>query len=542
MLHRPRRVRAVLAHVLVITFTAFSASAEFLLNEVLYDPPGADGDLEFVELMLAGAESLDTAGLRLEFCNGSAPGEWRTLWSGAPSPPLAPGSLFLVGETGVSGADVHVALDLQNGPEALRLSRGETLLDLLGYGADLDPSLYEAWPAEDCSGLSLARRPDGVDSDQNVLDWFAVPPTPGELNLPDFLVRLERAEAPWLPLAPGEPCSLRVVLRNDGGLAWPAPLPVLADGIPRIDAPALAPGAKVELLLPLPPPAPGLSRVLLRAGDDSLSLPLRAGLGALQITELLFAPDGGEPEWIELLCREELSGLSDYRLEDLGGTSADFKPPPLAAGERILLTGDPDALLSSHPALDPARVLSLSPWPSLANGGSADAAPGWSDGLRLSDAEGRRVDGLLYRGDWIPAKGWSIERLDDFAAGGLPPWAPCPTGSTPLAGAVAPGFDREEPLVLQPNPFDPERERLWIGVRATGSRLELRIFDAAGRPVQRLEGSLGAGRLRLPWDGRDDRGRHLADGAYPLLARWRDPAGRVRELRAVVGLIRREGS
>jgi len=141
------------------------ARAGLLLNEVLYDPEGADGDGEFVELIATGPESLALAGLRLEFCNGATPGAWELLWSGELQ--LAPGALFLLGEPAVAGADVTLDLDLQNGPEAIRLCRGEEVLDLLGYGEGLDPSLTEAWPAADPSGQSLARQPDGVDTEQN---------------------------------------------------------------------------------------------------------------------------------------------------------------------------------------------------------------------------------------------------------------------------------------------------------------------------------------------------------------------------------------
>ena len=82
MRRRRRRVRILIAPILFTLCVAAPASAEFLLNELLYDPPGADGDLEFVELILAGAESLGTSGLLLEFCNGSTPGDWRLLWAG----------------------------------------------------------------------------------------------------------------------------------------------------------------------------------------------------------------------------------------------------------------------------------------------------------------------------------------------------------------------------------------------------------------------------------------------------------------------------
>ncbi|MBM4116489.1 hypothetical protein FJ251_01925 [bacterium] len=518
------------------------ARAGLVLNEVLYDPEGTDGDGEFVELFAAGAESLALAPVRLEFCNGANPGAWELLWSGELR--LAPGALFLLAEAGVPGADVVLALDLQNGPEAIRLRLGGETLDLLGYGDGLDPALYEAWPAPDPTGLSLARQPDGVDTNQNALDWFAAPPSPGALNLPAFRAALEAVTPPWLPIAPGAPCSLTVRAANTGAAAWPSSLVLAVDGQARGALPAAAAGERASARIPLPALPAGEHALALVLQDpagaaaDSLSLPLRVGLGPLVLDEVLFAPLTGASEWVECRAREPISGFEDFRLADLGGSEARFRPPPLAAGERLLLCADREALLAAEPGLDPGRVLALSPWPSLANAGSAAQAPGWTDGLRLDSPDGRRADALLYRGDWIPARGVSLERVVDFGAGGCAPWAPCPVGASPLAGSGAPAPAATAGLRLAPNPFDPDRERLWVDLRAPGEALELRIFDAAGRPVQALSGSLGAGLARLVWDGRDAQGQALADGAYPLLARWQDAAGARREQRAVIGLRR----
>jgi len=331
---------------------------------------------------------------------------------------------------------------------------------------------------------------------------------------------------------------------NAGAAAWPAPLVLAVDGLPRGALPVAAAGERARAQLALPALPVGEQTLALALLDpagglaDSLRLPLRVGLGPLVIDELLFAPLTGASEWVECRARAPIGGLEEYRLADLGGSEARFRPPPLATDERLLLCADREALLAALPGLDPTRVLELSPWPSLANTGSADEAPGWTDGLRLDGPDGRRWDALLYRGDWIPARGVSLERVAEFAAADCAPWAASPLGSSPLAGSGAPAPAAAAGLHLAPNPFDPDRERLWVDLRAPGEALELRIFDAAGRPVQTLTGSLGAGLARLVWDGRDAEGRALADGAYPLLARWRDAAGARREGRGVIGLRR----
>jgi len=64
-----------------------------------------------------------------------------------------------------------------------------------------------------------------------------------------------------------------------------------------------------------------------------------------------------------------------------------------------------------------------------------------------------------------------------------------------------------------PNPFNPEtRLSFFLPRRGT---VDLAIFDAGGRRVATLlRGPMEAGRHRVDWRGRDDRGRPLASGVY----------------------------
>ncbi len=70
-----------------------------LLNEVLYDPDGADGGLEFVELVarVGGDPAASLEGWVLETGNGAQPGDWTVAWVGGVGDRLA-GGLFLIGK------------------------------------------------------------------------------------------------------------------------------------------------------------------------------------------------------------------------------------------------------------------------------------------------------------------------------------------------------------------------------------------------------------------------------------------------------------
>ncbi len=533
----------ILTAMAALLLVASPSLADILINEVLYDPEGPDSGYEFVELMAVN-EGANLEGLRLEFCNGSDPGTWRTLWTGLAGVSLSAGALFLIGEEAVDPApQAVVSLGLQNGPEALRIVRGEEILDLLGYGPELSLDLCEAWPAGDApSGKSLARMPDGVDTNQNVLDFFARDPSPGALNDPDLALDILSARLPIPPPGSGEAWTLRVEVENLGRLPW-GEAPTLSVGSASMDLPRLEPGHSGNVDIRLHAPGPGPDELLIVAGGrdippDSLPLPYHVGFGPLLLSEVQFAPLTGRSEWVECLAPEGLSATGPWTLMDLSGASASFAPPALAPGERILLCQNREGVLQDHPGLPAARVLELDPWPSLANLGESWEWPPWTDGLRLRDETGLDSDGMLYHGEWITEKGRSLERLRLRAVSGASAWAPCALGSTPLAGPDPAASPREGAWSLEPQPFDPAREVVEFVLRENGEAARLRLFDAVGRPVQEIPGELSTGTLRLLWDGRDESGRDLPSGAYPFQISWRRSRGGEAHQRGVCLLLR----
>ena len=79
-------------------------AATLVLNEVLYDPPGADAGREFVEIYNASDVEVPIAGLVLETGDGARPGIWRRAWEGTHGA-LAPGAILLVGADSVAALE-----------------------------------------------------------------------------------------------------------------------------------------------------------------------------------------------------------------------------------------------------------------------------------------------------------------------------------------------------------------------------------------------------------------------------------------------------
>jgi len=558
----------------VLLLIPVAAAAGLRLNEVHYDPPGADGGHEFVELINAGASPAPLAGVTLEFANGAVGAVWSVRWTGAAADTLAAGGLWLLADRGWDGAaDAVVSLGLQNGPDAVRLRRGETVLDLLGYGELSDPALFEGRPhpgAED--GGSLARRPDGADSDDNAGDWAsASPPTPGRLNVARHSLRVvaSRVEPPCR-FAPARPFSLSVTLENDGLEAWPGGLVVLRDAADGLlaegDAPPLAPGGTGEWRGVWTPQGAGTYRPHLaaRVGPEALRLPLpalRVGVPPLRFTEVLPAPDPGAPEWIELTCGDGAPvDLGGWTLTDEGGEPRSLPERVLSPGERLLLCADPEVfaawaagrLAAGAPApcsVDPAghAARPTGGWPVLNNTAAADAP--YADRLILHDPEGIPADWTAWGGAWpLPPRGRSLERIE------LPPrgdpsraWAVCPAafGSTPAcpeaaaAGGDGGGALRAEPALV------PAGAGISFGFTLEGDEAmwDLSVLGPEGRTVRRLGGdALGPGPRTAVWDGRDDLGVRLPPGPRLVLLRVRDAEGRLLRRSVALVVLDREGS
>lgn len=157
-----------------------------LLSEVFYDAVGSDDGKVFVEL--AGTPGLSLAGFRLQGINGA---DGRVTVTLDLSGTFGADGLFVVADAGIGGvtqvvdADLVLDFDFQNGPDSvvLRDAMG-TVIDALGYGAGAAFFAGEGTPAPDVAAGESLQRLDGVDRDDNALDFALNPtPTPGSSPL-----------------------------------------------------------------------------------------------------------------------------------------------------------------------------------------------------------------------------------------------------------------------------------------------------------------------------------------------------------------------
>ena len=542
------RSLAVLVLAAAFALASPAARADLLLNEVLYDPDGPDEGQEFVELWNPDSAAVSLEGIVVEAGDGARPGSWTPLYAGAPGDSAGPHAAFLIPAAALRAA-------IQNGPDALRLTRAGAVLDLLGYGALTSPGLYRGAPAEDApSGQSLARVRDGVDTGSNAADWAAEPdPTPGRANHPDVRLSLARGsasldpEVPW----PGDAAILRVGVRNRGRLAleagrwrleasirrpagrdtaWSTMPAAIAAGV------TIVPGDSAGLRCALFAPAPGrfdVRAVLRDLGGgaetvaDTLVIRARSTATPLVVNEVAFR-DRGAGEWVELIAREDVADLGAFTLSDAGGRGygIDRGPAPRAAraGELLVLAESP-ALLRAAYALPESVVLGCSGgWPAL---NDTDGDDGLADRVRLIGADGVVSDAVPYRAEFTERQG-SLERLDAaLSSASARSWAECidPRAGTPgrpnsMHAPPADGAgDRlllASARVLRRRPGAPTAPVvLAFGETARGARVRVLVHDLLGRVRRHLvEGQRLLGEAAFVWDGRDDAGVPVPAGAY----------------------------
>ncbi|MBI4182348.1 MAG: lamin tail domain-containing protein [Candidatus Aenigmarchaeota archaeon] len=239
---------------MIVAVAVLPPAGAVVISEVLYDPAGTDGDNEFLELYNPSPQDADLAGWAVEFGDGFT-GTWnvRATLNNSRIPAFG---FFLIGEANVSGRDVTATLDLEGGPDAVRIKNAQgAVVDTVGYGALNFSNLFEGSPAPDVAGgHSLERRPgflqplagNGQDTQNNSADFLDNPvPEPQNSAVRESgSAQVQRIASPSQPsYLPG--ASVAITLnytffssqvglivreRNPFGIQNPSPVPDVVGG------------------------------------------------------------------------------------------------------------------------------------------------------------------------------------------------------------------------------------------------------------------------------------------------------------------------
>ena len=156
-----------------------------VINEINYDETGTDVD-EFVEIKNTGASSVDLNGMKLILVNGSTGSPYVTVVLN--NVMLAAGDYYVVGNSGVANLDQvgWASNTMQNGaPDGVLLTTsGDLVIDQMSYEGDMSTTEGTGAGTDpgDEIGVGLSRIPDGVDTNDNSVDFVLACSSPGTAN------------------------------------------------------------------------------------------------------------------------------------------------------------------------------------------------------------------------------------------------------------------------------------------------------------------------------------------------------------------------
>ena len=550
-----------------------AASPAVVINEVLYDPPGKDAGLEFVELLNRSGEAVALKAWKLETGNGAYEDRWSLEWTGADGDTLAAGGRVVIGEELVAPPpDFATELDLQNGPDACRLVAPDGSRDVVGWGEHTYEEYYEGDPvACPASGLAIGRDPDGSDTDRNAADFVALaeaspggpnrPPcdlavlaaglsrhTPGSCEVLDFVLTV--ANLGTAPCGSGGEAGVDIV-RADGA-ATSATAALGAE---------VAAGQSSRVVVSLANPGGGLYATVAwvraegdgRGVNDTLRSTLVLPPAPLVVSEVMFRPTGKDCEWIELANRSSGSlAIGDWTIEDSAGRprviAGEAGELAVEAGGFVVLVEDDGTFIGAYG--DSAGTIHRRPadgWPTLNDG---EGPLGFADAVIVRDGRGTVVDSMAYGAAWSEP-GVSLERIDPGGpSADASNWSPHygGVGGTPgRRNSVSCFLPEGGALVeLRPSTFSPDGDGrddlVAVSVRLPArGQVRLTVYDINGRVVRRLVDGDQVESVRLTfWDGLDERGGPSPVGVYIVAAAARlDGTGRALTGKSVVVLVRR---
>lgn len=371
-------------------------------------------------------------------------------------------------------------------------------------------------------------------------------------------------------LVDGETCTLQAVLRNTGrktiaGFSLAVIAAQDADSVERAPVEILAtrfdnsllPGDSTVVDIAFTAYAPGGTFDAFASfdgasglGSDTISvfLPVSHRAGACIINEIMFSPQSGAPEWVEIVnTSANPISLSRWAISDADtGTVRHIPRAPttiLSAGF-ALLTDDSLGLTQAYGKIQ-CPIVQIPGFPTLNND---------QDMIVLHDHTGKTIDSVAYDAVWhnpalVSISGHSLERISPtMPSNDRRNW----TTSTAMEGAT-PGSQNSVRAISRPqgsglhcapNPFSPNGDGIDdVTLIQYSTSLEVAtisafVYDVRGRRIRRLaDNDPGSSHGILLWDGRKDDGVRAAIGMYVVLLRaTKADGGPIYEARCVVVL------
>lgn len=262
--------------------------------------------------------------------------------------------------------------------------------------------------------------------------------------------------------------------------------------------------------------------------DNSAYRYLRVGVPVpdIVINEIMYNPEVGEPQWVELFNRSPRTYLlKNFSISDSDTQKLYILPQlTLQPDEYCVVTASTSDF--SYPDVD-RLVEPRNGFPYLNKS---------EDFVFLRDENGFVFESIHYTSSMGGGVGVSLERVSPQVSGAQPVnWGSSvdPRGATPgVVNSLWPGLpSKSGSLSPAPNPFFPNGDGekdftiISYSLPYTLSRLKLEVYGVKGRKLRTLaDGTYVASEGNLIWDGRDDSGHLVPSGIYILYLEATDMA------------------
>ncbi len=545
-----RVIQMLLLSALIFSPRVFSSDAvsSLVINELYYDHPGIDSGWEFIEIMNVGDLETDLSGCCLEAVDGRT-GSSRILWACPEGLTLRKDGILLIAGGCRSVPDGLILQDdIENGPDGVVLSRSGLVIDRIGYG-DLEiEGICESIPAPDVKdGFSLSRRPDGYDTDVNGNDLVESVPTPGMRNWYGFDIEIGLYDDSII-LCNNNMKNINISIKNVGlntflddiflqiicrcipvTYRFPVSVDLLAGASESCDIGLVFSGLRY-----------GEAELVASAGidenpqNDTCTVMLVESPSDLVINEIMYRPDPGRSEWIEVYNRSDREiDISGWTIVDAAGNEGYIGAGAVEGSGYLIIADEGGPFIEEFPELTAGLVDMAGGLPALNDRDNGEIA----ESIELRDGEGHLIERVVYSDLSGDERGRSIERVSpeicSCSDDGI--WHRCSLFSGASPGeensVYSPPGSSLSRLSVSPNPFDPAEDHyLQITGRCRGSEtgFSVLVFDLRGIPVRRVFSERnGARRVSCRWDGRSDDNRRLAAGLYVCVAEFTSRGGSV---------------
>ena len=398
-------------------------SQNIVINEVFYDPTGSDGGYEWIELYNAGDEAINMFGWKIQ--KAGAEFESAYLFE-LLAPTIHPGEYLLIGEEFVPDADITADLGFQNGgssTDGIRLvSSDDFYTDTILYDEPNSNNLPDDistpgnfFAPDVSSGHSLARKHNGIDSNNCTEDWFECEnPTPGEANFYPIDLAIQDAEISEIDDIFILNLSISNLSTEDVDNFTASLEITLNDTLfGSYNLPIIPASASINYSIELGEFSNGLQSVLAELNfqydsnleNNSATVSFLVGSSPLVLNEILFKPAENNQEWLEIFNRSACGYCVDnFKIIDASGGEIRISGN-IAALDFVVVCSDSTLLKDKYPQIDSDKIIQANSWTSLNN---------TSETLLLTDNCGTVLDSVCYEGGNCPTD-FSLERKNPFS-------------------------------------------------------------------------------------------------------------------------------